>query len=156
MSVKSIIVKVLLVSGMLLAIFAVLAGSLFFYIFKPTTRDFSIINPEQLISECQQLVELKQQGNLTLDESDQWTRGSITSTQWPPSIVALQPRGVYVLDDRVSILLSTGGIGPSFGYVIPYLPKTNFNYLGRGRTQIGNSYVRKTEHKNIYSWSEIE
>jgi len=155
MSVKSLIGKVAIIAGVLFTLFIVAVGLLVYPIFR-VNRPPAIKNPIQLVADCQMLVELKHKGKLTLEEKDPWTRGSIILEQWPVSLAELEPRGVYVLDDRVTILVSTGGIGPSFGYVIPYLKQTNFIILGRGRTKIGGSFVSKTEYTNVYSWTNIE
>ncbi|HMO41475.1 MAG TPA: hypothetical protein PKE17_18840 [Saprospiraceae bacterium] len=155
MSVKSMLSKVVIIAGVLLLLFLVAVGLLVYPIFA-VNRPPKITNAAQLVADCQALVELRRGGSLQIEQSDAWTRGTISSNQWPDSIYELNPRGVFVLDDRVSIFISTGGIGPSFGYLIPYLKSTNFNHIGGRRTIISGSYVTRTRHENIFYWASIE
>ncbi|HMP00774.1 MAG TPA: hypothetical protein PKE26_16885 [Kiritimatiellia bacterium] len=152
---KSMLSKAVIVAGILLLLFLVVVGLLVYPIFS-VNRPPKITKPAQLIADCQTLVELRHGGPLVIEQSDAWTRGSISSNQWPSSISELKPRGVYVLDDRVSIFISTGGIGPSYGYLIPYLKTTNFNHIGKKRATISGSYVMRTRNENIFYWSSIE
>jgi len=151
----SLIGKVATISGILLALFLGLVISIVYPIFK-VNRPPPLQNPNQIVTDCQSLVEMRQRGELKLDESDKWTIGTLSKEQWPSSISALKPRGIYVLDDRVSILISTGGIGPSYGYLIPYLKHTNYNHIGRGRFPTNGIYISKTKFQNIFNWSTIE
>ena len=153
--IMSLIGKVAAISGILLALFLGLVIALVYPIFK-VNRPPPLQNPIQIVADCQSLVEMKQRGELKLDESDKWTVGTLAKEQWPSSISALIPRGIYVLDDRVSILISTGGIGPSYGYLIPYLKITNYNHIGRGRLPTNGIYISRTIFQDIYNWSTIE
>ena len=153
--IMSLIGKVAAISGILLALFLGLVIALVYPLFK-VNRPPPLQNPIQIVADCQSLVEMKQRGELKLDESDKWTIGTLAKEQCPPSISALKPRGIYVLDDRVSILISTGGIGPSYGYLIPYLKHTNYNHIGRGRLSTNGIYISRTKFQNIFNWSTIE
>ena len=153
--IMSLIGKVAAISGILLALFLGLVIAIAYPFFK-VNRPPPLQNPCQIVSDCQSLVEMKQRGELKLDESDKWTVGTLAKEQWPSSISALIPREIYVLDDRVSILISTGGIGPSYGYLIPYLKITNYNHIGRGRLPTNGIYISRTKFQDIYNWSTIE
>mgnify|MGYP003607236035 CR=1 FL=1 len=114
-----------------------------------------INDPVQIVADCQSLVEMKQRGELTFDENSR-PRGALATGQWPSSITTLNPLGIYVSDDRVSIMISTGGMDASYGFLIPYLKQTNYNYIGRGRIPINGRYISKTQFQDIYYWSDIE
>ncbi len=151
----SLIGKVSAISGVLLALFLGLVIAIVYPIFN-VNRPPPLQNPIQIVADCQSLVEMKQRGELKLDESDKWTIGTLAKELWPSSISTLKPRGIYVLNDRVSILISTGGIGPSYGYLIPYLKQTNYNHIGRGRLPTNGIYISRTKFQDIYNWSAIE
>lgn len=42
----------------------------------------------------------------------------ITPEEWPEAIKAIMPKYVHVYDDSVVLTISTGGINPSWGYLI--------------------------------------
>ena len=115
-----------------------------------------INDPVQVVADCQSLVEMKQRGEIQLTETNLWITGTLAKEQWPISIAALNPLWISVFDDRVSIMISTGGIDASYGFLIPYLKQTNYNHIGRGRNQINGRYISKTQFQDIYYWEDIE
>ncbi|MDY0126281.1 MAG: hypothetical protein RBS09_08830 [Anaerolineaceae bacterium] len=115
-----------------------------------------INDPVQVVADCQSLVEMKQRGELKPNEIDVRRTGTLAKEQWPASISALTPLGVSVFDDRVSILISTGGMDASYGFLIPNLKQTNYNYIGQVRYSTGVKYISRTQFQEIYYWEDIE
>ena len=76
----------------------------------PAVRD-----PAQLVLDCERLLQ-------TIPDFPPGTMmdagTDLASSQWPGSISVLQPRAVTLYPGAVDIFVSSGGIGPSFGYLV--------------------------------------
>jgi hypothetical protein len=107
--------------------------SVFYWINQPS----KIQDPSQFVSDCQELMNLKRQDKLEYITETGWHQGSVVKEQWPASIARIKPIGVNVHDDGVWVMTSTGGIGSSFGYLVPDLGKNQFAHIGRNRTVVG-------------------
>jgi len=64
-----------------------------------------IANQEALLSDAQRLA-VEAEGSM------------IASNLWPESVSMLKPRYVFRRADHLEIIMSTGGIGPSWGYLV--------------------------------------
>lgn len=117
----------------------------------PKVRD-----ADQLVSDCQELIALHSQGELAIVTEGGRQLNSIVQEQWPASIVSLRPLGVYVDNERVTILTSTGGIGPSFGYVIPKLEGNALSRIETERPVVQGAKTRNTPYANVWFWRGIE
>jgi len=110
----------------------------------------------QLVSDCQELTDLHNEYKLKLVTERGWQMNSIVSEQWPASIASLRPIGVFVGDEGVRILISTGGVGPSFGYLIPNLEKDTHSQAGTEKPVVRGVKIRKTPYSNVWFWRGIE
>lgn len=126
------------------------------YPFFAVNRPPGISDAAALVQDCQVLAEQHLSGELQIDTSNRRLSGGVIESELPQSIAALKPRGVYVKDDRVIILISTGGIDASFGYIVPYLTVTNFAHVGKRHQPVDGVNLSMTKHKNVYYWSGIE
>jgi hypothetical protein len=67
----------------------------------------------------------------------------IPKKDWPDSIRTLDPRGVFIDDGFVEVLVSSGGIGPSRGFYILTSSKP-LPFVIDGAT------IFRTEHEGVY------
>lgn len=54
--------------------------------------------------------------------SHEGRNGVIPKNQWPLAIASLKPRGVSLNGKQMEILISGGGIGPGWGYLVSNMP----------------------------------
>jgi len=92
--------------GIIIVVLVLAVGALLLYpILKqaprwPTPNDW---NP--ILAECAHI-------------SDTAPAGQYPKEKWGPALRSLNPRSVVFEDKRINIVLSTGGIGDSWGYLI--------------------------------------
>lgn len=81
-------------------------GALLLYpILEQRPRFPTITDPHQLLAECAHI-------------SDTAPAGEYPAEKWGPAIRSLNPRFVRFENKRINIVLSTGGIGDSWGFLI--------------------------------------
>ena len=76
--------------------------------------------------------------------------GKLNRSEWPNSIISLKPKYVFINKDYVMITISTGGIGPSWGYII--IPEKKLNLNNFPEVKLWNSGI----NKRIYKFVSIE
>ena len=92
--------------GILFVVLVLALGALLLYpILKQRPRFPTITAPQQLLAECAHI-------------SDTAPAGAVPRAKWGPAILSLNPRHVVFRNKRVGIILSTGGIGDSWGFVV--------------------------------------
>jgi len=155
MTFKSFIIKAGCAAAILFAGFLVLIIALIYPFFR-INRPPPITNARALVQDCQTLVEQYSDGLLEYNTNKVRFTSGVVEAQWPATVAALKPRALYVSKDRVIILISTGGIDASYGYVVPYLTVTNFTIPRRGRRADHGVRMTKTKYPNVYYWSGIE
>ncbi len=69
--------------------------------------------------------------------SHEGINGIIPKNQWPLAIVSLKPRGVNLYGKQMEILISGGGVGPGWGYLVSSAPILDD----------GNILVRSEDHR---------
>jgi len=126
------------------------------YPFHSVNQPPKVHDAKQLVSDCQELIDLHSQGKLTIVTEGGRQLNSIVSEQWPASIASLRPICVYVDNERVTILTSTGGIDPSFGYMIPKLEGNTLSQIGTERPVVQGVKIRETPYSNVWFWRGIE
>jgi len=93
-----------------LFIFALIASGIFFA-FYPIYKSVSvswpkIADPENLIKDCENLLRLYPEGH------------DLPKDVWPKSVSEINPQYVFVEDGYIKIVLSSGGIGDSWGIIV--------------------------------------
>ena len=63
-------------------------------------------SPETIVKECEFLL------------NNYPERSIVPVDEWPPSLAEIKPRDVFVKDGYVDIVLSSGGIGDSWGLIV--------------------------------------
>lgn len=87
-----------------------------------------VSSPEKLISDCEQLLSNYAEGeNVPIDEL-------------PASIAEIDPQYVYVEDGFIKIIISSGGIGDSWGLIV----------VGSDNQDIVPTYANETSTSRIY------
>lgn len=123
------------ISLSLLLLFIVTAALLFIFpIYNISRRDWpKIADEQQFISEC-----------ILLSSS---VRGQIDKSLWPKEIKKLNPVAVYSGDGYLEIIISSGGINPSWGYWIDTTPDNDTN-RPFGLVKTSNDRVYELARKN--------
>jgi len=143
-----------------------------------TNKWVKIKNPGVLFNECKTLIDRKNKGEIENfydmgyadANKDAWNPSTyISSIEFaylkkefmPESIkkltVNMSPQherlSVQVRYDCVYIMLSTGGIGPCYGYLVSLkeIPDVPFGNKQWKKNEIG-IMLSKTEYSNIYKW----
>jgi hypothetical protein len=156
MNIKKLLTRLGCSLAVLVALFTV--GLLAFVVYALTSINQcpAIDDTMALVQDCQTLIKGNNTGAISIDRSKGRFSGGLSNVEWPQTLSALKPRAIFLKDDRVVILISTGGIGSSFGYMVPYLSVTNFSHVGRRRVRNGGVYLSKTKYENVYRWDGIE
>ena len=83
-------------------------------------------------------------------------KGSLKEEYWPDEIKKLNPVSVSVEKDSVSVMLSTGGIGSCYGYLVSFreIPNVPSNY--KKWPIIEGRHMQKSKYQNIYKWQGVE
>lgn len=108
-----------------------------------------IDNAEILVKDCKTLILQKSLGKLEFNPRKSYFSEGLIEEYWPDSIKKLKPRAVYIEEGYVSILISTGGIDPSWGYLV--LPENS-----KKLEKLNHIRIYDTKNENIYKWEGIE
>ena len=96
-----------------------------------------INNKKLLLEECSILI-------------NKMNYGELDKSEWTDSIISLKPKYVYINKDYVMIIISTGGIGSSWGYII--VPENKLDLNNFPEVKLWNSCI----DKRIYKFTSIE
>lgn len=121
------------------AIWASLALFMIVFIILPFSSYHSnrwpkIENPGTFHQECINLIESNKKKEIKLDKY-----GCLDKEMFPPEIRKVKPACVCIYNDKVEILISGGGIGAGWGYVVGYNIKEN-------------KYTWPSKYKDIYRY----
>jgi hypothetical protein len=98
--------KIGCIFGIIVGIMVLGVGMLLFIpILQQRPRWPTVAEPSALLRECVVI-------------SDTAPAGEYPKEKWGPAIQALHPRFVFFEEKRINIILSTGGIGDSWGFMV--------------------------------------
>ena len=145
--------------GVMVLLALILYGSfeaLYYFGQKSMWKD--IENPSALVNDCKMLIEQKEKGTIEFFDKREGFKleGTLKESFWPNTIRNLNPISVSVEKESVSIMLSTGGIGACFGYLISFKEILNAPTNYKKWPIINGLHLQKSKYPNIYKWQGVE
>lgn len=118
--------------------------------------DREIPDPNQFVKDCHRLIAAFNSEERILGTEKGRFPGGIDKSRWPGSISAIHPRAVFVRDNFVSILMSTGGIRPySVGYMVfknppdtSNCPEVAWEYAFKWESR----YLKESKYPGVYMY----
>ncbi len=111
---------------------------------------------DAVVRDCRELVDRFAAGEIRNERVAGVLAHTIPPDQWPAHIRALRPLSVYVDHESCSLMISTGGINPAWGFGVYPDPATNPLPGCADPPLCDGRYLWKTEHDGIVKWEGFE
>jgi len=120
----------------------------------------SISDANSLVAECSSLVDRVTRGELKNErmrtEKSPLVLTTIPPEYWPPHVREIQPISVYVDQESCSLMISTGGINPAWGYGVYPKPDARMPVPCDDPPHCGDNYIRPTRDARVFKWEGFE